>query len=57
MSEVIRLTTKNIPNNATATYHLLLRKLLRYNAVFKAQGSNVNSRVTTPSTSKQVLIR
>ena len=54
MSEVIRLTTKNIPNNATATYHMLVKKLLRYNAVYKAQASGVNSRVTTPSSSKQV---
>lgn len=30
LSEVIRLVTANIPNNATATYHLLLRKLRRY---------------------------
>lgn len=53
MSEVIRLTTNNIPNNATATYHLLLKKLTRYNEEIKAKGRACSeSRHATPNNSK-----
>ena len=54
MGEVIRLTTKNIPNNATATYHLFAKKLRRYNEIYKKSSTTAESRVTTPSSSKQV---
>ena len=53
MGEVIRLTTKNIPNNATATYHLFAKKLRRYNEIYKKTSTTAESRVTTPSSSKQ----
>ena len=57
MSEVIRLCTNNIPNNATATYHMLLKKLTRHNETYKTPSktkgkTSPDSRLSTPNNSK-----